>query len=108
MIIQHSHSRHATFDAGAGNCIYINPRSFDFEHSTFSMYDRLGITCSDTVSGLSTSSGNLSSVDSTLSQYLYQSSNSSPSSFWGTSWVSGNGGYGTGGGLDFSKYFGDE
>ena len=96
-----SHSRHATFDAGSGNCIYINPRSFEFEHSSYSMYDRLGITCSDTVSGLSTSSGNLSSVDSTLSQYLYQSSNSSPSSFWGTSWVSGNGGYGTGGGWIF-------
>ena len=93
-----SHSRHATFDAGAGNKILINIRSFTFEHSTYSMYDRLGITCSNTISGLSTSSGNLSSADSTLSQYLYQSSQSSPSSFWGTSWVSGNGGYGTGGG----------
>ena len=96
-----SHSRHATFDAGAGNHIYINPRDFDFEHSSYSMYDRLGITCSNTVGGLSLSSGNLSSVDSTLSQYLYQSSNSSPSSFWGTSWVSGNGGYGSGGGWIF-------
>ena len=96
-----SHSRHATFDAGAGNHIYINPRAFEFEHSTYSMYDRLGITCSNTIGGLSTSSGNLSSTDSTLSQYLYQSSNSSPSSFWGTSWTSGNGGYGTGGGYLF-------
>ena len=96
-----SHSRHATFDAGAGNCIYINPRAFEYEHSTYSMYDRMGITCSNTIGGLSLSSGNLSSVDSSLSQYLYQSSNSSPSSFWGTSWVSGNGGYGTGGGWIF-------
>ena len=96
-----SHSRHATFDAGAGNHIYINPRAFEYEHSTYSMYDRMGITCSNTISGLSTSSGNLSSVDSSLSQYLYQSSQSSPSVFWGTSWVSGNGGYGTGGGWIF-------
>ena len=96
-----SHTRHATFDAGSGNCIYINPRSFEFEHSSYSMYDRLGITCSNTVSGLSTSAGNLSSVDSSLSQYLYQSSQSSPSVVWGTSWVSGNGGYGTGGGWIF-------
>ena len=96
-----SHSRHATFDAGAGNHIYINPRAFEYEHSTYSMYDRMGITCSNTIAGLSTSSGNLSSVDSSLSQYLYQSSNTSPSSFWGTSWVSGNGGYGTGGGWMF-------
>ena len=93
-----SHSRHATFDAGAGNKILINIRAFEYEHSTYSMYDRMGITCGNSVSTLSTSSGNLSSADSTLSQYLYQSSNSSPASFWGTSWVSGNGGYGTGGG----------
>ena len=96
-----SHSRHATFDAGAGNHIYINPRAFEYEHSTYSMYDRMGITCSNTIAGLSTSSGNLSSTDSTLSQYLYQSSNSSPSSFWGTTWTSTNGGYGTGGGYLF-------
>ena len=96
-----SHSRHATFDAGAGNCIYINPRAFEYEHSTYSMYDRMGITCSNTIGGLSTSSGNLSSVDSSLSQYLYQSSQADPSVFWGTSWVSGNGGYGTGGGWIF-------
>ena len=103
-----SHSRHATFDAGSGNCIYINVRDFEFEHSSFSMYDRLGITCSNTVGGLSLSSGNLSSVDSSLSQYLYQSSNSSPSSFWGTSWVSGNGGYGTGGGWIFPNSAGTD
>ena len=103
-----SHSRHATFDAGAGNCIYINPRDFEFEHSTYSMYDRLGITCSNTVGGLSTSAGNLSSADSTLSQYLYQSSNASPSSFWGTSWTSGNGGYGTGGGWMFPNSAGTD
>ena len=103
-----SHSRHATFDAGAGNCIYINVRDFEFEHSTFSMYDRLGITCANTVSGLSVSSGNLSSVDSSLSQYLYQSTQASPSVFWGTSWVSGNGGYGTGGGWIFPNTAGTD
>tara|TARA_R110001599_G_scaffold320831_1_gene531196 strand:- start:7393 stop:11319 length:3927 start_codon:yes stop_codon:yes gene_type:complete len=93
-----SHSRHITYDAGSGNKILVNIRSFEFEHSTYSMYDRLGITCSDTVSGLSLSSGNLSNADSLLSQYLYQSSSSSPSSFWGSSWTASNGGYGTGGG----------
>lgn len=96
-----SHSRHATFDAGEGNCIYINPIAFKFEHTTYSMYDRLGITCSNTIDGLSSSSGNLSSVDSSLSQYLYQSSENNPLSFWGTSWVSVNGPHGTGGGWIF-------
>ena len=96
-----SHSRHATFDAGAGNCIYIKVNSFEFEHSSFSMYDRLGITVSDTVSGLSSSSGNLSNTDSQLSQYLYASSSTNPSTFWGTSWTSSNGGYGNSGGWIF-------
>lgn len=85
-----SHSRCITYDAGAGNKIMINPVNFDTEHSTFAMYDRIGITCSNTISGLTTSSGNLSNADSTLSQYLYQSSSSSPTTFWGQSW--GNGG----------------
>ena len=96
-----SHSRHITYDAGAGNHIYINPRAFTTEHSSYSMYDRLGITASNTVAGLSTSSGNLDNIKSPLSQYLYQSSSSSPSTIWGSSWVSGNGGYGTGGGWIF-------
>ena len=103
-----SHSRYITFDAGAGNTCYINPRDFDYEHSTYSMYDRMGITCSNTISGLSTTAGNLTSTDSTLSQYLYQSSSASPSSFWGTSWVSGNGGYGTGGGYIFPNTAGTD
>ena len=85
-----SHSRCITYDAGAGNKILINPVSFDTEHSTFAMYDRIGITCSNTQSTLTNSSSNLSNADSSLSQYLYQSSSSSPSTFWGQSW--GNGG----------------
>jgi hypothetical protein len=85
-----SHSRHITFDAGAGNKIMINPRSFSYEHSTYAMYDRLGITCGNTISSLSTSSGNLSNADSPLSAYMYQSSSTSPSTIWGNSW--GNGG----------------
>ena len=103
-----SHSRHITYDAGSGNKILVNIRAFEFEHSTYSMYDRLGITCSNTVSGLSLSSGNLSSADSTLSQYLYQSSSSSPGSFWGSSWTSSNGGYGTGGGWIFPSSSGTD
>ncbi len=85
-----SHSRCIIFDAGAGNKIMINPVDFEFEHSTYAMYDRLGITASNTISGLSSSSGNLSNTDSPLSQYLYQSSSSNPGTFWGQSW--GNGG----------------
>ncbi len=85
-----SHSRCIIFDAGSGNKIMINPVSFEFEHSTYAMYDRLGITASNTISGLSSSSGNLSNSVSSLSQYLYQSSSASPSTFWGQSW--GNGG----------------
>jgi len=96
-----SHSRCITYDAGAGNKIMINPVSFDTEHSSYAMYDRIGITCSNTISGLSTSSGNLSNADSPLSQYLYQSSSSSPSTFWGQSWTATNGGYGNGGGWIF-------
>ena len=96
-----SHSRCITYDAGAGNKIMINPVNFDTEHSSFAMYDRIGITCSNTSSTLNNSSSNLSNSDSTLSQYLYQSSSSNPSTFWGQSWTSSNGGYGTGGGFIF-------
>jgi len=88
-----SHSRHITYDAGLHNYIYINIRSFEFEHTSYSMYDRLGITCSNSISGLSTSSGNLSTTTSSLSQHLYASSNSSPSSLWGTSFSENNGGW---------------
>ena len=96
-----SHSRCIIYDAGAGNKIMINPVNFTTEHSTYAMYDRIGITCSNTASTLNNSSSNLSNVDSTLSQYLYQSSSSSPSTFWGQSWTASNGGYGTGGGWIF-------
>ena len=97
-----SHSRHITYDAGAGNCIYINPRDFRFEHSSFSMYDRLGITASNTVSGLSLSSGNLNdTISPNLSPNLYASSSTSPSTLWGTSWTALNGGYGNNGGWIF-------
>jgi len=88
-----SHSRHITYDAGLHNYIHINIRSFEFEHTSYSMYDRLGITCSNSISGLSTSSGNLSTTTSSLSQHLYASSNSSPSSLWGTSFSENNGGW---------------
>jgi len=54
------------------------------------------------------SSGNLSNTDSTLSQYLYQSSSSNPSTFWGSSWTSSNGGYGSGGGWIFPSSSGTD
>ena len=103
-----SHSRCITYDAGLGNKIMINPVNFTTEHSSFSMYDRIGITSSNAQSTLSNSSSNLSSSDSTLSQYLYQSSSSNPSTFWGPSWTSGNGGYGTGGGWLFPSSSGTD
>ena len=101
-----SHSRCIIYDAGAGNKIMINPVSFHTEHSTFAMYDRIGITCANTISGLNLSSGNLSNADSTLSQYLYQSSSSSPSTFWGQSW--GNGGNQGDGWIFPNKSFGTD
>ena len=101
-----SHSRCIIFDAGEGNKIMINPISFETEHSSYSMYDRLGITASNTISGLNTN--NLSNSDSTLSQYLYQSSSQSPSTFWGSSWNATNGGYGTGGGWIFPSSSGTD
>ena len=63
------------------------------------MYDRLGIQASNTYSDLGSSSGNLNSVKAPiLSAGLYQSVHLPP---WSTSWTSGNGGYGTGGGYIF-------
>tara|TARA_R110002020_G_scaffold181364_2_gene376205 strand:+ start:13881 stop:17831 length:3951 start_codon:yes stop_codon:yes gene_type:complete len=103
-----SHSRCIIYDAGVGNKIMINPVNFETEHSSFSMYDRIGITCSNTESTLNSSSSNLSNSDSTLSQYLYQSSSSNPSTFWGSSWTATNGGYGTGGGWIFPSSSGTD
>jgi len=103
-----SHSRCITYDAGAGNKIMINPVNFLTEHSSFSMYDRIGITCANASSLLSNSSSNLSSADSTLSQYLYQSSSSSPSTFWGPSWTASNPPYGNGGGWLFPSSSGTD
>jgi len=89
-----SHTRHATFDAGGdNNCIYINIRNFEFEHSSYSMYDRLGITCGNTVRELSTGGGNLTNADSDLSQWFYKASNSIP--FWSSSRAASNN-YGNG------------
>ena len=85
-----SHSRCIIYDAGDGNKIMINPVNFNTEHSSYSMYDRIGITSANTISGLSQPSGNLSMEASELSQYLYQSSSTNPTTVWGPSW--GNGG----------------
>lgn len=95
--------RHITFDAGEGNNIYINPIEFGFEHvvstSKFdgitSMFDRLGITASNTLSDLSTSTGNLNNILSpTLSPYLYQSVILNPT--WSIDYNKSRGGYGDG------------
>ena len=100
-----SMNRYITFDAGADdngnpNNVWIKIISFESEHTAYSMYDRLGIQASNTYSDLGSSSGNLNSVKAPiLSAGLYQSASSSPP--WSTSWTSGNGGYGTGGGYIF-------
>lgn len=98
-------NRYITFDAGVDsngnpNNIWIKIISFESDHNAYDMNDRFGIQSSNTYSDLGTSSGNLNSVKAPLlSQGLYQSSTSSPQ--WSSSWVSGNGGYGTGGGYIF-------
>ena len=94
-----SHFRHITFDAGLGNAVWVNFKTYAFEASSFSHYDRLYITASDNLADLSTASGLLNDTKSpTLSPKLYQSSSTSVSSGLGNSYVATNGGYGTGGG----------
>jgi hypothetical protein len=96
-------TRQITFDAGEGNNIYINPIEFGFEHEVSSakydgitsMFDRLGITASNTLSDLSTSTGNLNNIIApTLSPYLYQSEIVTP--IWGSTFNKSRGGYGDG------------
>ena len=90
-----SHFRHSTFDAGAGNKVWISFIKYAFEASSFAHYDRLYITAGDTIAELST--GLLNSTKSpTLSPKLYQTS--SVTSGLGDSYVATNDGYGTGGG----------
>ena len=95
--------RHITFDAGEGNYVYINPIEFGFEHvvssakvdGITSMFDRLGITASNTLSDLSTSAGNLNNtLAPTLSPYLYQSVILNPT--WSIDYNKSRGGYGDG------------
>ena len=94
-----SHFRHTTFDAGAGNAVWVSFVKYAFEASSFAHYDRLYITASDNLADLNTSAGLLNDVKSpTLSPKLYQTASTSVSSGLGNSYVATNGGYGTGGG----------
>ena len=94
-----SHFRHSTFDAGAGNAVWISFIKYAFEASSYSHYDRLYITASDTIAGLSTSAGLLNSTKAPgLSPKLYQTTSTAVSTGLGDSITSSNGGYGSGGG----------
>ena len=94
-----SHFRHTTFDAGAGNAVWISFIKYAFEASSFAHYDRLYITASDNLADLNTPAGLLNNTKSpTLSPKLYQTTSTAVSSGLGDSYVATNGGYGTGGG----------
>jgi len=104
-----SHFRHITFDAGAGNAVWVNFKTYAFEASSFSHYDRLYITASNSTSDLNSSSGLLNDTKSpTLSPKLYQSASTGVSSGLGNSYVASNGGYGTGGGWVVPTESGDD
>jgi hypothetical protein len=89
------------FDAGANNFVYINPVSFETEHSTPSlMEDRLGILASDDYNEMYSDAGNLDNTKApTLSPHLYQSNTTTYP--WSDNYSPSNGGYGTGGGWIF-------
>jgi len=96
------------FDAGANNFVYINPVSFETEHSSvFIMEDRLGILASDDLNDMVSSNGNLNSTKApTLSPHLYQSNDTTLP--WGDNYSFDNGGYGTGGGWIFPSSSGTD
>jgi len=76
-----------TFDAGVGYDTKITVNDFQFEHTTFSMYDRLGIQGSN--DGITFTNLNV--------QWLQSSANTTPpygNSFAGGSWNSGAASYG--------------
>tara|TARA_B100000787_G_C16197149_1_gene301793 strand:- start:3298 stop:4377 length:1080 start_codon:yes stop_codon:yes gene_type:complete len=79
-------SRYITFDAGVGNTIFLFPFSFYTEHTgptLGTLWDRLGITASNTLADLSLASTNLNNVVApTLSQHLIQSTSTDPSIWW--------------------------
>jgi hypothetical protein len=54
--------RYITFDAGRENRIMINISNFEFEHSSYQMYDRLGIQASNVLEELGTEMANLNST----------------------------------------------
>ena len=100
--------RAVVFDAGANNFVYINPVSFETEHSSqFIMEDRLGILASDDYNDLYSDAGNLDSTKApTLSPNFYQSNTTTLP--WEDFYSSSNGGYGTGGGWIFPSSSGTD
>jgi len=96
------------FDAGSNNFVYINPVSFEIEHSSeFLMEDRLGILASDDLNDMYSDAGNLDSTKApTLSPHLYQSNTTTLP--WSDNYSLDNGGYGTGGGWIFPSSSGTD
>lgn len=92
-----SEKRSITFDAGENNTFQIMIVNLEFEASSYSFYDRLGITASNSLSDLNTSSSNLSLTTAPLlSNFLYETVNTNPTNVWGNSYNqthSGNGGW---------------
>ena len=102
-----SQKRAITFDAGENNHIYIRLIDFSLESTQYVNYDPLGITASDSITALSSASGNLnSSISPLLSNILYQSRTSSlylggDYPVYDRNFVETNDGYGSGGGWIF-------
>ena len=84
-----NNNRSLTFDAGAGNYIWVRFNSFKFEHSTGVMYDRAGMTASDVLTDLPLASANLNTTTAPLlSPLLINSATTSPLNAWSGSYGS--------------------
>ena len=83
-------SRNITFDAGQHNIVYIKFNSFKFEHSSYSLYDRLGIQYS--TNGI-TFYNITPTVAPGISEWCYASSTSTPP--WSNAYSDNGKGYGT-------------
>ena len=82
-----NNNRSLTFDAGAGNYIWVRFNSFKFEHNTSIMYDRAGMTASDVLSDLPLASANLNTTTAPLlSPKLVSSATASPLNAWSSSY----------------------
>lgn len=90
-----NNDRSITFDAGANNFIWVKFNSFEFEASFSTMYDRAGITATNTLTDLHLGVANLNNtIAPILSPLFYATSTTNPIP---SVWNSTNTGNGTGG-----------